>query len=125
MVRSAGDCGAWLSQDSHVAACPGRRASKSSRPLASQRGRRRCWPSREIVEAIFYLLRAGCPWRLLPDSFPPWRTVYQRLCTLPDAGVVESIIHHLVRLDRIRTGREPTQSDAVLERQQRDEGRRG
>src|SRR3546814_4859266 len=52
---------------------------------------------REIVEAIFYLLRAGCPWRLLPDSFPPWRTVYQWFCTLRDDGVFESLNHHLVR----------------------------
>src|SRR3546814_2455684 len=65
---------------------------------------------REIVEAIFYLLRAGCPWRLLPDSFPPWRTVYQWFCTLRDDGVFESLNHHLVRIDRIRTGREPAPS---------------
>src|SRR3546814_20858107 len=72
---------------------------------------------REIVEAIFYLLRAGCPWRLLPDSFPPWRTVYQRFCTLRDDGVFESLNHHLVRIDRIRTGREPAPSAAVIDSQ--------
>src|SRR3546814_2855253 len=70
---------------------------------------------REIVEAIFYLLRAGCPWRLLPDSFPPWRTVYQWFCTLRDDGVFESLNHHLVRIDRIRTGREPAPSAARSE----------
>lgn len=42
---------------------------------------------REIVEAIFYLLRAGCPWRLLPDSFLPWRTVYLWFCTMRDDRV--------------------------------------
>ena len=31
---------------------------------------------REVVNAIFYLNRAGCPWRMLPRDFPPWRTVY-------------------------------------------------
>ncbi|BAI95386.1 putative transposase [Sphingobium indicum UT26S] len=72
---------------------------------------------REIVEAIFYLLRAGCPWRLLPDSFPPWRTVYQWFCTLRDDGVFESLNHHLVRIDRIRTGREPAPSAAVIDSQ--------
>src|SRR3546814_9888901 len=82
-----------------------------------QRGRRRCWPMRDIVEAIFYLLRAGCPWRLLPDSFPPWRTVYQWFCTLRDDGVFESLNHHLVRIDRIRTGREPAPSAAVIDSQ--------
>jgi len=38
----------------------------------TQRGRRR-WPMREIIEVSFYMLRSRCPWRLLPDSFPPWR----------------------------------------------------
>src|SRR3546814_1111936 len=70
---------------------------------------------REIVEAIFYLLRAGCPWRLLPDSFPPWRTVYQWFCTLRDAGVFESLNHHLVRIYRFRTGREPAPSAAFID----------
>src|SRR3546814_12387736 len=72
---------------------------------------------REIVEAIFYLLRAGCPWRLLPDSFPPCRTVYQWFCTLRDDGVFESLNHHLVRIDGIRTGREPAPSAAVMHSQ--------
>src|SRR3546814_11266738 len=76
----------------------------------------------EIVEAIFYLLRAGRPWRLLPDSFPPWRTVYQWFCTLRDDGVFESLNHHLVRIDRIRTGREPAPSAAVID-SQRESGR--
>src|SRR3546814_20255384 len=72
---------------------------------------------REIVEAIFYLLRAGCPWRLLPDSFPPWRPVYQWFCTLRDDGVFESLNHNPVRIDRIRTGREPAPSAAVIDSQ--------
>ncbi len=39
-------------------------------------GRPRVWPMREIMNAIFYVLRSGCAWRLLPDSFPPSSTVY-------------------------------------------------
>ena len=30
------------------------------------------WPMREIVNGIFYVMRAGCPWRLLPNDLPPW-----------------------------------------------------
>src|SRR3546814_9501331 len=62
---------------------------------------------REIVEAIFYLLRAGCPWRLLPDSFPPWRTVYQWFCTLRDDGVFESLNHHQI-------GRAPSELQSLM-----------
>ena len=48
-------------------------------PVAAPGGRRRSPPKREIVEAILYLLRAGCSWRLLPHDFPPRRTVYHYL----------------------------------------------
>ena len=56
-------------------------------PGAPGRGRRRAWPLREIANAIFYMLRAGCTWRLLPDNFPPWRTVYRWFVRLRDGGV--------------------------------------
>ena len=32
---------------------------------------------REIVNGIFYVMRAGCPWRLLPSDLPPWGTIYR------------------------------------------------
>lgn len=44
--------------------------------VPGRRGRPRVWPLRQIVEAILYVDRAGCAWRYLPDSFPPWPTVY-------------------------------------------------
>jgi putative transposase len=31
---------------------------------------------REILDAIFYVVRSGCAWRLMPHDFPPWKTVY-------------------------------------------------
>ena len=42
----------------------------------SQLGRPRKANLRAVVEAILYVLRAGCPWRMLPSDFPPWQTVY-------------------------------------------------
>lgn len=81
------------------------------------RGRRRRWSMRQIIEAIFYVLRSGCPWRLLPDSFPPWRTVYRWFAQLRDDAVFESLNHHLVQLDRARLGREPCPSAAVIDSQ--------
>jgi len=35
------------------------------------------WATRLLLEAIFYVLRTGCAWRLLPRDFPPWQTVLQ------------------------------------------------
>jgi transposase len=40
-------------------------------------GRPRTWPMREIVNGIFYIMRAGCPWRLPPNDLPPWGTIYR------------------------------------------------
>jgi len=41
----------------------------------TNRGKKRFHSYREIVNAIFYLLRSGCAWRMLPHEFPPWKTV--------------------------------------------------
>jgi putative transposase len=45
-------------------------------PAAKQRGRPRINGPRDILNGVFYVLKSGCPWRLLPQDFPPWRTVY-------------------------------------------------
>src|ERR1700690_730511 len=45
-------------------------------PAARPGGRPRSTDIREVVNAIFYLLRTGCQWRLLPREFPAWGTVY-------------------------------------------------
>jgi transposase len=86
-------------------------------PRPACRGRRWAWPLREIINAIFYVLRAGCAWRLLPDSFPPWRTVYRWFARLRDGGVWEAMNHHLVMLDRERCGREASPTAAVIDSQ--------
>jgi len=72
---------------------------------------------REIVNAVFYVLRGGIAWRLLPRCFPPWRTVYGWFIRLRDDGAWETINHHLVMLDRERTGREASQSAAIIDSQ--------
>lgn len=86
-------------------------------PKPCNRGRHRRWRWREVLDAIFYVLRAGCPWRLLPDSFPPWRTVYRWFGELRDSGGFEGLNHHLVQMDRMRVGREPMPSAAVIDSQ--------
>ena len=45
-------------------------------PAAKKGGRPRTQSTRTILNAIFYVLRSGCAWRLLPHDFPPWQTVY-------------------------------------------------
>ena len=86
-------------------------------PAASAVGRPPAWPMRDIVEAIFYVLRGGISWRMLPQCFPPRQTVYGWFAYFRDSGVWESVNHHLVMLDRERVGREASPSAAVIDSQ--------
>jgi transposase len=86
-------------------------------PPPSPVGRPPVWPMRAIVEAIFYVLRGGVPWRMLPKCFPPRQTVYGWFAAFRDAGVWEAMNHHLVMLDRERSGREASPSAAVIDSQ--------
>jgi putative transposase len=45
-------------------------------PTPKATGRPRIHSSHEILDAIFYVLKSGCPWRLLPHDYPPWKTVF-------------------------------------------------
>src|ERR1035438_1500585 len=38
----------------------------------------RDYPMREIFDAVRYMVRAGCPWRMIPNDLPPWYTVHQQ-----------------------------------------------
>ena len=86
-------------------------------PPASAQGRPRSWPMREVVNAIFYVMRSGCPWRLLPSDFPPWHTVYRWFATWRDQGLFERVNQSLVMADRERCGREASPTAAVIDSQ--------
>jgi transposase len=86
-------------------------------PSPKTRGRPWGWPPREIVNAIFYVMRSGCPWRLLPADLPPWGTVYRWFVTWRDGCVFERINHALVMIDRERVGREASPTAAIIDSQ--------
>jgi len=84
---------------------------------ATKRGRPRRHADRVIYNAILYILRGGIPWRMLPDSFPTWRTVYSRFRRWADGGIWE-ILTDLLRAElRIEMGREPTPSAGIIDSQ--------
>src|SRR6516164_9031343 len=68
-------------------------------PKPCATGRPREWPMREIVNGIFYVMRAGCPWRLVPSDLPPWGTIYRWFAAWRDDGRFERINHALVDTD--------------------------
>lgn len=86
-------------------------------PAPSPVGRRPCWPMREICNAIFYILRGGVPWRILPDCFPPRQTVDGWFAAFRDGVVWETLNYHLVVLDRERAGREASPTAAIIDSQ--------
>jgi putative transposase len=72
---------------------------------------------REIVNGIFYVMRAGCPWRLLPNDLPPWGTIYRWFAAWRDDGRFERINHALVMADREWVGRDASPSAAIIDSQ--------
>src|SRR5690606_2233806 len=86
-------------------------------PPAAKTGRPRQWMMREIMNAIFYVLRSGCSWRLLPTDFPPRSTVYGWFLRFRREGLFETINHHLVMADREQVGRAASPSAAVIDSQ--------
>src|SRR4051794_10742019 len=86
-------------------------------PRPAKLGRPPDWTFREIINAIFYVMRGGIPWRLMPTDLPPWPTVYRWFAAWRDSGLFETINHALVMTDRERVGREAIPSAAIIDSQ--------
>ena len=86
-------------------------------PPAKPGGRPRSVPLIAIVNAIFYIVVAGCAWRMLPQDFPKWKTVYHYFRAWRLDGTWEKIHHQLVQWERVAQGREVTPSAASLDSQ--------
>jgi transposase len=80
-------------------------------------GRPRTTDLREVVNAILYVLRAGCPWRLLPKEFPPRSTVQRYFYAWRDDCIWARINHHLLMAAREAEGREASPSAGVIDSQ--------
>jgi transposase len=85
--------------------------------VPGRRGRPRVWPLRRIIDAILYVDRAGCPWRYLPDSFPPWPTVYGYFATWRDDGSLARLHDALRAQVRAAAGRDPEPTAAIIDSQ--------
>jgi putative transposase len=72
---------------------------------------------REVLNAILYLLRTGCPWRHMPHDLPPYRTVYYYFAKWRKCGVWKKIHDKLHERLRELKGRQATPSAAILDSQ--------
>ena len=70
---------------------------------------------REVFNAQRWLVRAGVPWRLLPNDFPPWEAVYQQSRRWVDAGCFEAMVCDLRSIIRVAQGRQGQPSAIVLD----------
>jgi transposase len=72
---------------------------------------------RELLNAIAYWVRAGCAWRLLPHDLPPWQTVYHYFRLWRREGRWAQVLTVLRERERLRQGRDPTPSAAIIDSQ--------
>ncbi len=80
-------------------------------------GRPRLHGLRAILDAVFYVLKSGCPWRLLPRDFPPWKTVYDWFRRWRIDGTWERLNTALRERLRVRLGRNPQPSAGMVDSQ--------
>jgi putative transposase len=86
-------------------------------PASKPGGRPRTTDLRAVVNAIFYILRSGCSWRMLPCDFPAYSTVYMYFKQWRDDGTLERVHDHLRDRVRSREGRKKSPSAAIIDSQ--------
>ena len=72
---------------------------------------------RELVNAVLYLVKTGCQWRMLPKDFPPYETVWSFYRRAVQSGKWEKTLDILVEKTRVDAGRTPTPSYALIDSQ--------
>src|SRR5215218_9026137 len=86
-------------------------------PVQKATGQPKTHSFREILGAIFYVLRSGCPWRLLPHDFPPWKTVFHYFRVWRIDGTWERMNRAIRERLRARIGRNPEPSAGIVDTQ--------
>jgi putative transposase len=79
--------------------------------------RKRRYSLREIINAIFYLIKTGCQWRMLPSSFPNWQIVYYYFSKWKSDGTFERIRCSLVKRYRRRSGKKSQPTAGIMDAQ--------
>ena len=86
-------------------------------PESKRGGRPEKYPKREILNGIFYIVRGGCAWRLLPHDFPPWQIVYHYFWRWRQDGTWQRM-HDLLRGDvRVAAGQYRQPSAGIIDSQ--------
>ena len=86
-------------------------------PPSKTLGRPRTTALRDVINAILYLLRSGCPWRLLPKDFPPRSTVQRYFARWRDSGLWVHINRQLLMATREAEGRNASLPAGIIDSQ--------
>ena len=70
---------------------------------------------RDMFDALRWMARAGAPWRMLPNDFPPWELVYQQTQRWLQAGCFEHMVGDLRSMIRVAQGRQGQPSAVILD----------
>jgi len=81
------------------------------------RGNKGYHDKRDIINAIFYVIKGGIQWRMMPIDFPPWQTVYNHFSRLNKRGIWEQVLDFLNIKSRIKAERKPEPSYAIVDSQ--------
>jgi len=88
-------------------------------------GRPRIWPLREIWNAIFYIEKTGCQWRMIPKDLPPKETVWAYFRSCRDSGLLETIRIALNRKIRVKSGKKEDPTVLIADSQSVKTGQKG
>jgi transposase len=80
-------------------------------------GQKPTYSRRLLLDALLYLVRSGCPWRLLPHDLPPWQNVYATFRRWTRQGIWERMHQRLREQYRLQVGKDAQPSVAVLDSQ--------
>jgi transposase len=83
--------------------------------LMSEDAPQRDYSLREVFNGLRWIIRAGAPWRMMPNDLPPWWVVYQQTQRWINAGVFEALVHDLRAVLRLAKGRNEQPSAAIFD----------
>lgn len=86
-------------------------------PSAKSGGRERKIDIREVINAIFYLLKSGCQWRMIPNDFPKWQTVYDYFGKWKKDGTWKKIHDKLRDKVRLKAGKKKQPTAGIIDSQ--------
>lgn len=87
----------------------------SYRKIINTQERKRKHSLRNIMNAILYLLKTGCQWRMIPKDFAPWESVYYYFSKWKNEGIIEELLDKLRSKVRIMAGRKESPSLGIID----------